>query len=189
MRYHRLRLYAVAVLLLTTVSLGLTVVPAGAATLPSVTMKAGYANASALVKSWDGKIPALERDLGKGDSFAQALEAVGLPAITAHRVGANTGSLGRVRPEGVSCQDWSCGWEFSSLSTFELEWAIWASATGGPSLICLLAGPETLGVACAVAGAVWALLEGYFYSPPSYNPYQCLYVGTGFNTVARLDYC
>lgn len=176
------------VALLTTVCLGVTAVPAGAAP-PSATSKPGSAAASALVKSWDAKIPALQRDLAKGDSYAQAFKAVGLPAITAQQVTGTTGSPGRVTPDGPSCQDWSCGWEFSAFSTFEIEWGIWASSTGGPGLICLLAGPESLGVACAVAGAVWALLGAYFYTPPTYNPHKCLYVGTGIRNVARLDNC
>jgi hypothetical protein len=100
-----------------------------------------------------------------------------------------TGVSGGVQLAGASCQDWTCGWEFSASTTFELEWLVWVGGITGPGLICLVFGAETAGVACVVAASIWAVVSAYVYTPPSYNAHRCLYFGVGLGSVAKFDAC
>lgn len=144
---------------------------------------------SRLLKSLDARLPALRRDLASGESLPVAWRKAGLPALHGHAVGLVTNSSGRLRPEGASCQDWTCGWEFGPLSTFEIEWAVWAGTIIGPGSACLFVATFTAGLGCFAAASLWALISAYVDTPPSYNAYKCLYIGIGFGEVAKFDRC
>jgi hypothetical protein len=146
-----------------------------------------------LLASWNAKLPALKAGLARGESLAVALQEAGLPAITGSPVRGSalsrSAAKGGIQPDGVSCQYWTCGWEFDALSTFELKWLVWVGVITGPGLVCAFFGPPSAGVACAAASAIWGVISAYAAAPPNYNPHSCLYAGVGFGTVSKLEYC
>ena len=158
---------------------------------PTLSTTLTVSQQSALVAQFNADLPALKLALAAGDSLSQALVVAGFPAIQAAQVGApsGTGVSGGVQPAGASCQAWTCGWEFSATTTYELEWLVWAGGITGPGLICLVFGAETAGAACAAAAAIWGLVSAYVYSPPRYNAHRCMYFGVGFGIVAKFDAC
>lgn len=138
------------------------------------------------VATWDAVLPALKADLAAGDSASEALAAVGMPPISATAV--NVASGNAASPNGFTCRDWTCGYEFDSLSTFEIEWLVWAGVLSSPALVCALLGPETAATACLVAGILWGILSAYVWSPPSY-PSKCIYIGVGIGEKAEFVQC
>lgn len=142
-----------------------------------------------LLAAFNTRLPALRRDLAQGETLSAALLNAGLPAIHASRV--TVDPRGQVSPNWFSCRDWTCGYEFDPVTTFEIEWLVWAGVLVGPGLVCLFLGAETAGVACAIAAAVWGVLSAYMWMPPSYNPHRCLYAGEGWwgRAVVQFVYC
>lgn len=138
--------------------------------------------------SWDKTLPALKKALASGASLSTALQQAGLPALTGSMV-SGTVSSGGIHPDGVSCQNWTCGWKFSALSSFEIAWLVWAGTITGPGAICFFLGSETAGLACTAASALWGIVSAYVDFPPSYNPHRCLYIGVGWRIVAKWESC
>lgn len=170
----------------TTTAPSMLQIRAGHATLVA-TSTGERTDTARLLASWNAKLPRLKQALASGESYPAALRQAGLPALTGKVV--SSAPKAGVQPFGPSCQSYTCGWEFSPLTTFEIEWLVWASTTAGPGAMCALLGPETLGWACVAAAALWAILGAYFYAPPSMNWHKCLYIGEGWGTVAKFDRC
>jgi RHS repeat-associated protein len=101
---------------------------------------------------------------------------------------ANTDPTGRYS----RCWDWTCGWEFGKLATWELEYLAWAVdnaiVIGGSSALCAwigLAGGWP-GYWCAVSlGAVILVWEtSYGDGYPRYTN-KCAYVGIGWRFLVK----
>jgi hypothetical protein len=142
-----------------------------------------------LLASWNAKLPALKSALARGESATAALKEAGLPAITGRPI-SESQVAGGVQPDsGPSCQDWTCGWQFDAMSSFQIAWLVWVGAISGPAAVCFFLGTGTAGLACTVAGAIWGVISAYTYFPPSYNAHRCLYAGIGFGSEAKWEYC
>lgn len=144
-------------------------------------------DSAAMLASWNMKLPALKAGLANGESLAAALAEAGLPAIGGRFVRSPAMKLG-IQPAGLSCQAFTCGWQFGPMDSFEIAWLVWAGAISGPAAICLFFGAETAGIACTVAGAIWGVVSAYTYYPPSYTG-RCLYAGIGLGSKAFWERC
>ncbi len=141
-----------------------------------------------LLASWNAKLPALKAGLARGESLAVALQEAGLPAITGHAV-SSSAAKGGVQPmSGASCQDWTCGWQFDAASSFGITWLVWAGVLSSPGLVCFFLGPESAGLACLVAGALWGIIAAYAWTPPTWTG-RCIYIGVGLGIVSKWERC
>lgn len=141
-----------------------------------------------LLASWNAKLPALKAGLARGESLNVALQEAGLPAITGHAVPGSTAKGGVQPMSGPSCQDWTCGYQFDVASSFGITWLVWAGVLTGPGAVCVLLGPPSLGTACLVAGALWAIISAYAWTPPTWTG-RCIYIGVGLGIVSKWERC
>ncbi len=141
--------------------------------------------------SFNARLPLLRSYLAKGDTLRQALTAAGYPALNVTLVTSNSTSNGTnalVIPRGASCQSFTCGWKFSASTTYDIQYLMWIGEIAGPGGICLLFGAESAGIACTLAGAIYAVLSAYAFPIPTYTG-KCLYAGIGVGEVVKLEKC
>lgn len=136
---------------------------------------------------FNARRPLLRKYLAEGDSLQKSLSKAGYPALRITLVGRGPGGM-LMHPDGASCQDFTCGWKFSALTTYEIEYLMWTGEIAGPAGICLLFGGETAGVACAIASGIYSVLSAYAFPTPR-DTGKCLYAGVGAGQVVKLEKC
>lgn len=175
-------------------SLPASAVPISARTVTGPSISLTLAGPAPNEAHWNAT--AVRKALAAGDSLNVALAAGGLPPITASSVRStsvrsSTGrsSTGRMRADGAgyTCIGWSCGYEFSAVTSYEMAWLVWAGIIVGPGLICSVLGTGTVGIACLVAASLWALVSAYVAAPPPYTglcifSYYSFYGPGGFSS-------